>query len=143
VEADERREFAELLIGLSDSNGNYSAVERGLGPLILSEKQTPINRIWDLATELREVESAHEVPKIIRKAGLRYLQIGVGSEASCMLNPEVCWVCNSRTIWTQLVIKHADDFNKADYRRKGKLKGSPWNGSFAPFRATYAVCADG
>lgn len=98
LQADKRLEFVELLIGLSDPNGNYSAVEHGLGPLILSENKNPINRVWDLASELREVASAHEVPKIIRKAGLRYLQIGVGSEASCMLNPEVCWVCNSRTI---------------------------------------------
>ena len=31
-----------------------------------------------------------------------------------MVNPKVCWVANTRTIWTHLVIKHADDFAKAD-----------------------------
>jgi hypothetical protein len=31
-----------------------------------------------------------------------------------MLNPRVCWVANARTIWTQLVIKHADNFEEAD-----------------------------
>jgi hypothetical protein len=30
-----------------------------------------------------------------------------------MLNPRVCWVANVRTIWTHLVIKHADNFQKA------------------------------
>ena len=31
-----------------------------------------------------------------------------------MLNPEICWVANTRTIWNHLVIKHADDFDKAN-----------------------------
>lgn len=26
----------------------------------------------------------------------------------------MCWVANAHTIWAQLVIKHADDFDKAD-----------------------------
>jgi hypothetical protein len=30
-----------------------------------------------------------------------------------MVNPKVCWVTNTRTIWTHLVVKHADDFDKA------------------------------
>lgn len=70
--------------------------------------------MWDLASHFRSLKTPYEVPKLIRQAGLEYLQIGVGSEASCMLNPRVCWVANARTIWTQLVIKHADDFEKAD-----------------------------
>ena len=35
-----------------------------------------------------------------------------------MVNPEVCWVANTRTIWTHLVIKHADDFDKANEELK-------------------------
>jgi hypothetical protein len=31
-----------------------------------------------------------------------------------MLNPQVCWVANTRTIWTHLVIKHADNFAVAN-----------------------------
>lgn len=58
------------------------------------------------------------VPPLIRQAAINYLKIGVGSEASCMLNPRVCWVANTRTIWTHLVIKHADNFNKADEELK-------------------------
>lgn len=30
-----------------------------------------------------------------------------------MMNPERCWVTNVRTIWAHLVIKHADDFERA------------------------------
>jgi hypothetical protein len=30
------------------------------------------------------------------------------------MKPEVCWVANTRTIWTHLVIKHADNIGKAD-----------------------------
>ncbi len=30
-----------------------------------------------------------------------------------MLNPGVGWVANTRTIWTRLVIRHADDFATA------------------------------
>ena len=35
-----------------------------------------------------------------------------------MINPQVCWVANTRTIWTHLVIKHADDFAKANEELK-------------------------
>jgi hypothetical protein len=31
-----------------------------------------------------------------------------------MVNPQVCWVANRRTIWTHLVVKHADNVGKAD-----------------------------
>lgn len=30
------------------------------------------------------------------------------------MNPEHCWVANVRTIWTHLVVKHADNFKRAD-----------------------------
>jgi hypothetical protein len=113
MEREDRTEFVELLLGMSDQNGNYSAVEHGLGPLILGENFNVVNRLWDLSWQFRSLKTAHEVPKLIRQARLQYLQIGVGSEASCMLNPSVCWVANARTIWTQLVIKHGD-FEKAD-----------------------------
>jgi hypothetical protein len=108
MERKERAEFVELLLGISDRDGNYSAVEHGLGPFVLSENFNAVNRLWDLSWQFRSLKAGHEVPKLIHQAGLRYLQIGVGSEASCMLNPSVCWVANTRTIWAQLVIKHGD-----------------------------------
>jgi hypothetical protein len=108
------RQFANLLLGVSNAAGNYSAEEHALGPKILTENVNAERRVGDLAEEFIALKAAREVPRLIRGAQLRYLQIGVGSEASCMLNPEVCWVANTRTIWTHLVIKHADDFAKAN-----------------------------
>jgi len=35
-----------------------------------------------------------------------------------MVNPHFCWVANVRTIWTHLLHKHDDDFNKADTELK-------------------------
>jgi len=33
---------------------------------------------------------------------------------SCMMNPEVCWVVNIRTIWTYLLRKHAWNVTRAN-----------------------------
>lgn len=30
------------------------------------------------------------------------------------MNPSVCWVANTRTIWTHLVVKHGDSIQIAD-----------------------------
>src|SRR5437660_713660 len=95
-------QFASLLLGISDRAGNYSASEHGLGPQILRENPNAVQRLYDLSGGFIGLQSAREVPSLIRHAGLRYFQIGVGSEASCMLNPQVCWVANTRTIWTHL-----------------------------------------
>jgi hypothetical protein len=105
--------FADLLLGISDSAGNYGAAEHGLGPRILAENYDAQSRLLKLADQFLAVKTGHEVPAIIRAAGLKYLQVGVGSEASCMINPTICWIANVRTIWTHLVIKHGDNFYKA------------------------------
>lgn len=112
------RRFVNLLLGVSNAAGNYSAEEHALGPKILTENVNAERRVGDLAEKFIALKTAREVPRLIRGAQLRYLQIGVGSEASCMLNPEVCWIANTRTIWTHLVIKHADDFDKANEELK-------------------------
>jgi hypothetical protein len=105
-------------LGISNAAGNFSAEEHALGPKILTENVNAERRVGDLAEKFIALKAAREVPRLIRGAQLRYLQIGVGSEASCMVNPEVCWVANTRTIWTHLVIKHADDFDKANEELK-------------------------
>jgi hypothetical protein len=112
------RQFVALLLGISNTAGNYSAEEHALGPKILAENANAERRVVDLAEKFITLKAARDVPRLIRGAQLRYLQIGVGSEASCMLNPDVCWVANTRTIWTHLVIKHADDFAKANEELK-------------------------
>lgn len=31
-----------------------------------------------------------------------------------MMNPKVCWVANSRTIWAHLLVKHKNNYGNAD-----------------------------
>ncbi|NNC01278.1 hypothetical protein HJC10_00160 [Corallococcus exiguus] len=107
-------DFSKLLLGISDPAGNYSAAEHRLGPKILGSNGNVNRRLHDLAGKFRALTLPRTVPQLIRGAGLSYLAIGVGSESSCLMNPSVCWVANTRSIWTHLVIKHADNFAKAD-----------------------------
>ena len=85
---------------MSNPGGNYSAAEHKLGPQILCENPNAHQRVFDLATKFMALTTAGDVPQLIKQAGMRFLQIGVGSEASCMVKPDVCWVANTRTIWT-------------------------------------------
>jgi hypothetical protein len=55
-------------------------------------------RVAKLAEKFAALQKAHEVPRLIRDAQLQYLQIGVGSEASCMVNPKVCWVASTHNL---------------------------------------------
>lgn len=113
--------FARLLVGLADPIANYSANQHALGPKVLALNPRASERVHSLATKFLGLTSANDVPKLIYDAALAYLKVGVGSEASCMMNPTVCWVSNVRTIWTHLLIKHADQVELAnealdDYR---------------------------
>lgn len=110
--------FARLLVGISDDQGNYSARDHGLGPLILDQNPNAERRLFNVAEKFRAIKDANDVPDIIRKAALKYFRIGVGSEASCMLNPEICWIANTRSIWTHLVFKHGGDFRRANEELK-------------------------
>src|SRR5579875_508961 len=107
-------EFSSIALGITTPDGNYSAAEHGLGPKIIGTNVDAENKVFNLADNFVTLDSARSVPDLVRRAGLKYLQIGVGSEISCMVNPNVCWVANTRTIWTHLVIKHADSIAKAD-----------------------------
>lgn len=96
------RDFAELAVGMEDDTGNYSAAEHRLGPRIAAANQNWQKQVFDLAGQFKELKDASVIPDLIVRANLRYLQISVGSEISCMVNPDVCWVCNVRTIWLHL-----------------------------------------
>lgn len=110
----DRSGFFNLALGISDSAANYSASEHGLGPKIRSENAEAERRVHQLAGRFRTLQRAREVPEIIRQADIRYLSIGVGSELSCLMNPTTCWVANTRSIWTHLVVKHADNYTRAN-----------------------------
>ena len=95
--------FVELALGLAGKEtGNYSAAEHYLGPRILDANPDAFRKVYDLARDFMRLDDAIAVPGLVRGAQIKFLQIGVGSELSCMVNPEVCWVCNTRTIWIHL-----------------------------------------
>lgn len=109
--ANEREEFAELLVGVTgDGVANYSAHKHTLGPRILDPRNNAAaeRRVFELAEDFRNIRVGREVPRTIKDAAPKYLSIGVGSEASCLMNPDTCWVVNTRTIWMQLIYKHND-----------------------------------
>jgi hypothetical protein len=96
------RAFAELAIGSEEDTGNYSAAEhRTIRPGI-AENPNWLGRVYTLAGQFKLLTDASVVPDLISRAKIKYLQIGVGSEMSCMVNPDICWVCNVRTIWLHL-----------------------------------------
>lgn len=97
-------DFVDLILGISDPTGNYSANDHHLGPKILTNRNAD-NQIWQLATEFMTA-TGFEVPELVKLANINNLAISVGSEASCMLSPEECWVTNTRTVYTHLVFHH-------------------------------------
>ena len=110
--------FANLALGITNQDGNYSAAEHGLGPKILVSNGNSEKQVFDLASTFVKLDNARRVPELIRNAQIKFLQISVGSEISCMINPKICWVANTRTIWTHLIVKHADNVVKADQELK-------------------------
>jgi hypothetical protein len=110
----EMREFSDLLLGVTDRDANYSASHHGLGPRIRANNDGVDRRVFQLGSELRQLTDGHQVPQIVRNAGLSSLGIGVGSEGSCLLNPAVCWVTNVRTIWADLALSHGGNPNAAN-----------------------------
>lgn len=99
----EVRKFAQLAIGITSAIGNYSAGEHPILKIgITTENVGWDERVFRLASEFRKLSDVSQVPGLIADARLKYLQISVGSEISCMVNPTVCWVCNLRTIWLHL-----------------------------------------
>jgi len=116
LKAGKKDAFVELLLGISENTGNYSANEHHLGPQIIQDngRASAVAALTRFAEQVIETKSALDVPALIKAAGLKFFSIGVGSEASCMLNPAICWVANTRTIWTYLVFKHKGDIQLAN-----------------------------
>ncbi len=115
--------FFRLALGIENTSGNYSAAEHGLGPKVARGNMNAYDRVFKLAAELRELTDGRSVPDTVRAAGLAYLKVGVGSELSCMVNPTICWVTNTRTIWTHLVIEYGGNVSRADEARRLFLDG--------------------
>jgi hypothetical protein len=101
-------DFVNLALGITDAFGNCSANQHGLGPKILATNRNAANQVFGLAAKFLALKDGGCVPELIRNANMSNLQIGVGSEISCMVNPRVCWAANRRTIWIHLAMKHKD-----------------------------------
>ncbi|MEO7133962.1 MAG: hypothetical protein ABI024_07050 [Vicinamibacterales bacterium] len=106
--------FGNLVLGVSDSAGNFSASRHGLGPKVLALNRNAAQHVHGVGMQFAALSTASRVPGIIRGAGLRYFQISVGSEVSCIVNPSVCWVANRRTIWAHLLLKHDGNISIAN-----------------------------
>jgi hypothetical protein len=110
----EKRGFADLLLGITNPRASYSASQHEVGRRILSANQKAENLVYEFGRQLMQVQSALKVPEMVRAARLRHLTLAVGSEASCLLNPQVCWTTNMRTIWARLLYNHAGSYTSAD-----------------------------
>ena len=106
------KRYAELALGITRPEGNYSAAEHQLGPMVLGNNST--QSVFNLATQLFSLSDAHHVPLTIYQANMPYLRISLGSEMAMMLNPEKYWVGNVRTIYSHLLLKHNGNQQKAD-----------------------------
>ena len=104
--------YAQLGLGISDSSGNYSASEHGLGPQIL--QSSTADQVLELARSLFKCTSANDITKVIYEVKLPYLRISVGSEMAMMLRPRLCWVTNRRSVWAHLVVKHNGNVSLAN-----------------------------
>jgi hypothetical protein len=107
-------EFAQLALGITDPNGNYSARERSLGPRILAENQNAAERVMRLARAFSGLQDGEEVMDELRRAGIINLGIAVGSELACLINPAVCWITNRRTVWTDFLIRNRGNYQSAN-----------------------------
>ncbi|MFI5087644.1 MAG: hypothetical protein ACHP7I_04560 [Terriglobales bacterium] len=110
----------QLLLGISEPGGNFSASEHNLGPQILANPSAEA-AVSALAQAFIERKDAAAVPDLVRAAQIRFLGIGVGSEASCMLNPKVYYTTNSRTLWMHFA--HIWDVEKASTLLDGARDG--------------------
>jgi hypothetical protein len=130
LQQDKERAFAELVLGIADRQGNYSASEHRLGPRILASKSP--SAISKLGKSLLSCRDAKEAVDTIYRARISYLKISVGSEIAMMVKPDAFWVANTRTIWAHLLVSH--DFNYDDANEELALYRDPERESEMEYR---------
>jgi hypothetical protein len=104
--------YANLALGISRPEGNYSASEHNLGPHVLNNNSK--ESVFNLASKLIALHDANHVPNTIYLANMPYLKISLGSEMAMMLSPDKYWVGNVRTIYSHLLLKHRGNRAIAD-----------------------------
>lgn len=113
IQNGDRKKLANIILGISVPAGNYSAHEHNLGPKIISKNPNAIDRLFRYLNTCKSIDG-ERVPKLIRETNLAFMRIGVGSEASCMINPSKCWITNTRSLWCSLLEKHGGNYKRAD-----------------------------
>ena len=111
-----KEEYVELALGITDPLGNYSADEHKLGEMIISpDRENKIDQVFDLAKDILDNETSPErlLKLIYKERVISHLKVGVGSEIGSLLKPQELWVCNVRTIWSHLVILNKGDWEQA------------------------------
>lgn len=131
----DKNAYVMLALGITDPSGNYSAAERGLGYLILKPRGGE-DRVFDLAQKIMACPGPRQLPPLIQRADIPYLKISVGSEMAAMLRPNEFWVGNVRTIWCHLLVKHNEDYDKANEELELYREGD-WGSEMA-----YPIWAD-
>ena len=107
-------EFVNLVLGISDPSGNYSAATHGIGKLVLSENMLAAKQVANLARLLEACAKGHKAPEIIWAAAIKYIKISVGSEIGMMMNPGKIWVTNEKSVWATLLLKHRGEVELAN-----------------------------
>lgn len=104
-EAGDVRLYDRLALGITEGPGNYSASEHVMGPRILAVAGAEQD-VFDLATAIEACVAVNRLPTVIYERNITNLKISVGSEMAMMLRPDIFWVGNKRTIWSQLLVSH-------------------------------------
>jgi hypothetical protein len=130
--------FADLALGISDVDGNYSAAEHGLGPQILATR--PATAVLELGKRLAVCDEPKQMVDTIYGAKIPNLKISVGSEIAMMVRPETFWVANTRSIWAHLLVKHS--FNYARANEELRLYRDPERTSEMDYRLWKAIYLD-
>ena len=82
--------YVEQALGISASDGNYSASEHGLGDRILLGRTS--QPIFALGSRLADCLTATAMLDSIYAASIPWLKVSVGSEMAMMLKPSTFWV---------------------------------------------------
>jgi hypothetical protein len=99
--------FARMALAMDgDPSPNYSADDHKLGPKVFASNREPARRLKALANQFVALTAGRTIPDLVRAADLTFCKVGVASEMSCLVNPARLWVCNARTLWTSLLVKH-------------------------------------
>ena len=138
------RLYDRLALGITEGPGNYSASEHVMGPRILAVAGAEQD-VFDLATAIEACVAVNRLPTVIYERNITNLKISVGSEMAMMLRPDIFWVGNKRTIWSQLLVSHdmnqrpanealrlyysRDDDSEMDYPVWRDLYLRAWSGS--------------